>query len=283
MKNAYTPVGRGHPPLPHPKPNTNRKEVIFHGAKHPITGRIHSVETFGLVDGPGVRYVLFVQGCAMRCRYCHNPETWPCTIGEQQTPAQALQKALRYRTYWKNNGGLTVSGGEPLLQIDFVSELFRLAKLQGVHTTLDTAGQPYTTAEPFYSKFETLMQNTDLVMLDLKAFYPDRHKALTGCDNTPILDMARWMGEHGKSMWIRHVLVPGLTDDEAELREMSDFIKSLGSVRRVEVLPYHTLGLFKWEKLGITYSLDGVQPPSEEAVQRAEELLCIKDYPDFKK
>ncbi len=225
----------------------------------PITGRIHSVETFGLVDGPGVRYVLFVQGCAMRCRYCHNPETWPCTIGEQQTPAQALQKALRYRTYWKNNGGLTVSGGEPLLQIDFVSELFRLAKLQGVHTTLDTAGQPYTTAEPFYSKFETLMQNTDLVMLDLKAFYPDRHKALTGCDNTPILDMARWMGEHGKAMWIRHVLVPGLTDDEAELREMSDFIKSLGSVRRVEVLPYHTLGLFKWEKLGITYSLDGVQ------------------------
>ena len=249
----------------------------------PITGRIHSVETFGLVDGPGVRYVLFVQGCAMRCRYCHNPETWLCTIGEQQTPAQALQKALRYRTYWKNNGGLTVSGGEPLLQIGFVSELFRLAKLQGVHTTLDTAGQPYTTAEPFYSKFETLMQNTDLVMLDLKAFYPDRHKALTGCDNTPILDMARWMGEHGKSMWIRHVLVPGLTDDEAELREMSDFIKSLGSVRRVEVLPYHTLGLFKWEKLGITYSLDGVQPPSEEAVQRAEELLCIKDYPDFKK
>ena len=249
----------------------------------PITGRIHSVETFGLVDGPGVRYALFVQGCAMRCRYCHNPETWPCTIGEQQTPAQALQKALRYRTYWKNNGGLTVSGGEPLLQIDFVSELFRLAKLQGVHTTLDTAGQPYTTAEPFYSKFETLMQNTDLVMLDLKAFYPDRHKALTGCDNTPILDMARWMGEHGKAMWIRHVLVPGLTDDEAELREMSDFIKSLGSVRRVEVLPYHTLGLFKWEKLGITYSLDGVQPPSEEAVQRAEELLCIKDYPDFKK
>lgn len=130
-----------------------------------------------------------------------------------------------------------------------MSELFRLAKLQGVHTTLDTAGQPYTTAEPFYSKFETLMQNTDLVMLDLKAFYPDRHKALTGCDNTPILDMARWMGEHGKAMWIRHVLVPGLTDDEAELREMSDFIKSLGSVRRVEVLPYHTLGLFKWENL----------------------------------
>ncbi len=239
----------------------------------PITGRIHSVETFGLVDGPGVRYVLFVQGCAMRCRYCHNPETWPCTIGEQQTPAQALQKALRYRTYWKNNGGLTVSGGEPLLQIDFVSELFRLAKLQGVHTTLDTAGQPYTTAEPFYSKFETLMQNTDLVMLDLKAFYPDRHKALTGCDNTPILDMARWMGEHGKAMWIRHVLVPGLTDDEAELREMSDFIKSLGNVRRVEVLPYHTLGLGErrqWRKQrteagAAVAECEGLLPPKHDA------------------
>ena len=248
-----------------------------------IKGYVHSLESFGSVDGPGVRYVIFLTGCAMRCQFCHNPDTWNLKKGTLYTADELLKTALRYRTYWKNNGGLTVSGGEPLLQIDFVSELFRLAKLQGVHTTLDTAGQPYTTAEPFYSKFETLMQNTDLVMLDLKAFYPDRHKALTGCDNTPILDMARWMGEHGKAMWIRHVLVPGLTDDEAELREMSDFIKSLGSVRRVEVLPYHTLGLFKWEKLGITYSLDGVQPPSEEAVQRAEELLCIKDYPDFKK
>ena len=248
-----------------------------------IKGYVHSLESFGSVDGPGVRYVIFLTGCAMRCQFCHNPDTWNLKKGTLYTADELLKTALRYRTYWKNNGGLTVSGGEPLLQIDFMSELFRLAKLQGVHTTLDTAGQPYTTAEPFYSKFETLMQNTDLVMLDLKAFYPDRHKALTGCDNTPILDMARWMGEHGKAMWIRHVLVPGLTDDEAELREMSDFIKSLGSVRRVEVLPYHTLGLFKWEKLGITYSLDGVQPPSEEAVQRAEELLCIKDYPDFKK
>ena len=245
-------------------------------------GYVHSLESFGSVDGPGVRFVVFLQGCALRCKYCHNPETW-AEGGEAWTAEALFQRVYRYRNYWGKKGGITVSGGEPLLQIDFVSELFRLAKLQGVHTTLDTAGQPYTTAEPFYSKFETLMQNTDLVMLDLKAFYPDRHKALTGCDNTPILDMARWMGEHGKAMWIRHVLVPGLTDDEAELREMSDFIKSLGSVRRVEVLPYHTLGLFKWEKLGITYSLDGVQPPSEEAVQRAEELLCIKDYPDFKK
>ena len=248
-----------------------------------MLGNIHSIETFGSADGPGVRYLIFLKGCNMRCKYCHNPDTWAKTEGEMKSAEEILQQALRYKRYWGKKGGITVSGGEALLQIDFVTELFTLAKEKGVNTCLDTSGNPFTREEPFYSKFETLMQNTDLVMLDLKAFYPDRHKALTGCDNTPILDMARWMGEHGKAMWIRHVLVPGLTDDEAELREMSDFIKSLGSVRRVEVLPYHTLGLFKWEKLGITYSLDGVQPPSEEAVQRAEELLCIKDYPDFKK
>lgn len=246
----------------------------------PITGRVHSVESFGLVDGPGVRYVLFLQGCAMRCRYCHNPETWACGVGEEQTPAKALQKALRYRTYWKNNGGLTVSGGEPLLQIDFVAELFRLAKLQGVHTALDTAGQPFTAAAPFYPKFEQLMQHTDLVLLDLKTLYPDRHKALTGFDNAGILEMARWLGAHGKALWVRHVLVPGLTDDEEELRELHEFIRSLGTVRRVEVLPYHTLGLFKWEKLGIAYSLDGVEPPTADQTRRAEALLHVDDYPD---
>lgn len=243
-------------------------------------GRIHSVETFGLVDGPGVRYVLFVQGCAMRCQYCHNPETWACGVGETQTPQQALQKALRYKSYWKQNGGLTVSGGEPLLQAGFVAELFRLAKAKGVHTALDTAGQPFTTAEPFYPTFEKLMQHTDLVLLDLKALDPERHKALTGHDNANILAMARWLAEHGKPMWVRHVLVPGLTDDEAELREMADFLQGLGNVRRVEVLPYHTLGVFKWEKLGITYPLDGVPTPDAEAVRRAEELLRVGSYPD---
>ena len=239
----------------------------------PITGRIHSVETFGLVDGPGVRYVLFVQGCAMRCRYCHNPETWPCTIGEQQTPAQALQKALRYRTYWKNNGGLTVSGGEPLLQIDFVSELFRLAKLQGVHTTLDTAGQPYTTAEPFYSKFEKLMEVTDLFMLDIKEIDEDEHKQLTGQTNKNILDMATCLSDHGKAMWIRHVLVPGITDDDGQLHRLRAFIDTLKTVERVEILPYHTLGVFKWKELGIPYALEDVEPPTKEQVEHAREII----------
>ena len=243
--------------------------------KNAPLGYIHSVETFGLVDGPGVRYVLFLQGCRMRCRYCHNPETWAFAKDNAQTPRQAFDTAYRYHNYWKNNGGLTVSGGEPLLQIDFLTELFRLAKQKGVHTALDTCGQPFTTGEPFYTKFRELMQYTDLVMLDIKEWDPDRHKALTGHDNQNILAMARWLSDHGKAMWVRHVLVPGLTDDEDALRATRTFLDSLTTLQRVEVLPYHTLGLFKWEKLGIPYTLDGVPTPTADQVRRAEELLGI--------
>lgn len=242
--------------------------------KEPL-GYINSVETFGLVDGPGVRYVLFLQGCRMRCRYCHNPETWAFNKDNAQTPAEAFAAAYRYRNYWKNNGGLTVSGGEPLLQIEFLTELFRLAKAKGVHTTLDTCGQPFTTEEPFYSRFVELMKYTDLVMLDIKEWDSDRHKALTGHPNENILEMARWLSDHGKDMWIRHVLVPGLTDDQAAMAATGEFIKGLKTVRRVEVLPYHTLGLFKWEKLGIPYTLDGVPTPTDEQVAKAEELLGV--------
>lgn len=238
-------------------------------------GYVHSVETFGLVDGPGVRYVLFLQGCRMRCRYCHNPETWAFTRENAQTPQRAFADAYRYHNYWKNNGGLTVSGGEPLLQVDFLCELFRLAKQKGVHTTLDTCGQPFTREEPFYSKFRELMDHTDLVMLDIKEWDSEKHKALTGHPNGNILELARWLSDHGKDMWIRHVLVPGLTDDEDALRATRQFIESLKTVRRVEVLPYHTLGLFKWERLGIPYTLDGVPTPTPEQVRRAEELLGI--------
>ena len=171
---------------------------------------------------------------------------------------------------------MTVSGGEPLLQIEFLTELFRLAKQKGVHTTLDTCGQPFTRAEPFYSQFCELMQYTDLVMLDIKECDSARHKALTGHGNENILDMARWLSDHGKDMWVRHVLVPGLTDDADALRATRAFIESLATVRRVEVLPYHTLGLFKWEKLGIPYTLDGVPTPTGEEVRRAEQLLGIE-------
>lgn len=238
-----------------------------------ILGRIHSVESFGLVDGPGVRYVVFLQGCALRCQYCHNPETWACAGAKPMTAAEVFQKAYRYRTYWRGNGGLTVSGGEPLLQLDFLDELFTLAKARGVHTALDTAGQPFTTGEPFFGKFRSVIRKTDLVILDLKALDPALHRRLTGQDNANILAMARWLADNGRPMWIRHVLVPGLTDDAAELAAMGDFIASLPTVERVEVLPYHTLGVFKWAKLGIPYPLEGVRPPTEAEVRQAEALL----------
>ena len=240
-----------------------------------MLGNIHSIETFGSADGPGVRYLIFLKGCNMRCKYCHNPDTWAKTEGEMKSAEEILQQALRYKRYWGKKGGITVSGGEALLQIDFVTELFTLAKEKGVNTCLDTAGNPFTREKPFYSKFEKLMEVTDLVMLDLKQTDSEKHKELTGRDNANILDMARYLSEIGKPMWIRRVLVPGLTDDPAELQQLKDFIDSLSSVEKVEILPYHTLGLFKWQNLGIKYPLEGVPVPTPEQVQQAETILGI--------
>ena len=243
------------------------------GAK---TGYVHSLESFGSVDGPGVRYVIFLSGCAMRCQFCHNPDTWAKTEGEMKSAEEILQQALRYKRYWGKKGGITVSGGEALLQIDFVTELFTLAKEKGVNTCLDTAGNPFTREKPFYSKFEKLMEVTDLVMLDIKEMDEEKHKKLTGRSNKNILAMADKMNEMGKEMWIRHVLVPGLTDGKEDLKALRKKLDEWTNVSRVEILPYHTLGLFKWENLGIPYSLEGVPVPTEEQVKEAEEILGIK-------
>ena len=236
-------------------------------------GYINSVESFGSVDGPGVRYIFFMQGCLMRCRYCHNPETWAMEGGQEMTPDAALAQAVRYKSYWGKKGGITVSGGEALLQIDFVTELFSLAKEKGIHTALDTAGNPFTYEEPFYSKFQRLMAVTDLMILDIKEMDADEHKKLTGFPNDNILEMARWCSDRGVRMWIRKVLVPGLTDSEAELAALHDFVASLKTVDRFEVLPYHTLGLPKWQKLGIPYTLADVPAPTKEQIAHAEEVL----------
>lgn len=243
-----------------------------------ITGRVHSIESFGSVDGPGVRFIAFLQGCNMRCAYCHNPDTWQCAGGEAYTPQQLLNKALRFKSYWKNGGGITISGGEPLLQLDFLLEFFRLAKENGVHTCLDTAGNPFTREEPFFSKFEQLMQVTDLLLLDLKQIDDEKHRRLTGCTNQNILDMARYLSDIGKPVWIRHVLVPTVTDDVDDLKKLAAFIDTLGNVERVEVLPYHTLGRFKWDNLRIPYRLDGISPPSAESVKQANEILQTAKY-----
>lgn len=238
-----------------------------------IKGRIHSVESFGSADGPGVRYIVFLKGCNMRCQYCHNPDTWAKDGGELMTPEEVLKKALRYKTYWKEKGGITVSGGEALLQIDFVTELFRLAKEKGVNTCLDTSGNPFSLEEPFKSKFDELMKYTDLFMLDIKHMDDAAHRKLTGQTNQNILEMAAYLSDHGKAMWIRHVLVPGITTEEDELHRLRSFLDTLRTVERVEVLPYHTLGVFKWKELGIPYQLEGVDPPTKEQIDRAKEIL----------
>lgn len=248
-----------------------------------IKGMVHSVESFGSVDGPGVRYIVFLQGCHMRCKYCHNPETWAMEGGEAMTAQEVFDKAYRYHNYWKTEGGITVSGGEALLQIDFVIELFKLAKEKGVHTTLDTSGNPFTREEPFFGKFNELLKYTDLFLLDIKQINEGKHKDLTGWTNSNILDLAQYLSDQGKDMWIRHVLVPGVTADDEDLRKLGAFVASLKTVKRFEVLPYHTLGVFKWEDLGMEYKLPDVLPPTKEEIQHAEELLGTDHYKGYLK
>lgn len=238
-----------------------------------IKGYIHSLESFGAVDGPGVRYLIFLNGCKMRCSFCHNPDTWAEHQGEEYTADELLKKALRFKSYWRNNGGITVSGGEPLLQIDFVLDLFKKAKEKGVNTCLDTAGQPFTHDEPFYSKWKELMSLTDTVMLDIKNIDPVKHKELTGVPNDNILMMAKELSDMGVHMWIRQVLVPGGSDNDETLKQTRAFIDSLKTVDRVEVLPYHTLGVFKYEEMGIPYRLEGVEPPTLERIENAKKIL----------
>lgn len=239
-------------------------------------GYVHVLESFGSVDGPGVRFVVFMQGCHMRCKYCHNPDTWSKEGGQEFTPDKLLKEALKYKTYWGKDmkkGGVTVSGGEPLCQIEFVAEFFKLLKSKGVHTTLDTSGQPFKRDKDFLEKFDELIKYTDLVMLDLKEFDAKKHKDLTGFGNENIFDMARYLSDKNIPMWIRHVLVPGVTDNEQDLENLRKFIDTLKSVEKVEILPYHTLGLFKWENLKIDYPLKGVRSPSKEEIQKAEDIL----------
>ena len=276
--------------------------------KKQVLGYVHSTESFGAVDGPGIRFVVFLQGCKMRCKYCHNPETWILVTDysklysdetsdaereelekkieentkllkdkgvkiEARTPEDLLKQALRYKPYWKNGGGITVSGGEALLQMDFLIEFFKLAKAEGIHTTIDTAGNPFTREEPFFSKFNELMNLTDLFLLDIKQINDDKHRDLTGFSNSNILDLAQYLSDQGKHMWIRHVLVPTITTDEDDLRKTKEFIDTLKTVDKVEVLPYHKLGIPEWERLGIPYKLEGIDPPTDEEQKLAKSIL----------
>ena len=238
-----------------------------------MKGKIHSFETFGSVDGPGVRFIVFLSGCNFRCKYCHNPDTWARPAALEMSADEVLKKALRYREYWGKDGGITVSGGEPLLQLEFLTELFEKTKAQGVSTCVDTAGGPFTREEPWLGAFRRLMDVTDLVMLDIKHINPGAHRELTGQDNANVLDCARFLSEIDKSVWIRHVLVPGVTDDDFSLDELSKFLKQLKNIKKIEVLPYHTFGVEKWKTLGIPYQLEGVEPPQKANIERAQAIL----------
>ncbi len=255
--------------------NWGRSEIQFDYVPEGenMNGFIHSTESFGSVDGPGVRFVIFVAGCPMRCQFCHNPDTWNMQVGEQKSADELLAQALRYRSYWKDGGGITVSGGEPLLQMDFMIELFQKAKEKGINTTIDTSGAPFTRKEPFFGKFNELMKYTDLLLVDIKHIDDKQHKLLTGQTNKNILDMARYLSEIGKPVWIRHVLVPERSDKDEYLKELYEFIKTLGNVEKVEVLPYHTFGEYKWKELGYDYPLAGIEPPTKERIKNANEIL----------
>lgn len=236
-------------------------------------GFVHSVESFGSVDGPGIRFLIFLQGCPMRCQFCHNPDSWKTGIGEERTADELLDQAERFRAYWGDNGGITVSGGEALLQIDFLLELFEKAKQRGIGTCLDTSAQLFTRKSPFFEKFERLMELTDTVLLDIKHIDDEEHRKLTRHSNANILDCARYLSEIDKPVWIRHVLIPGITDKDEYLVKLRDFLSTLHNIERIEVLPYHTLGVYKYENLGIDYPLKDVQPPAAERVANANDIL----------
>lgn len=239
-----------------------------------MIGRIHSIETCGTVDGPGLRYVIFMQGCLLRCQYCHNPDTWARGDGKNISVEELVTDIQSYLPFFQaSGGGVTVSGGEPLLQVDFLTELFTELKKLGVHTTIDSCGACFSTSPYYMEKLDRLIQVTDLVLLDLKHIDLAQHLALTGMSNQHILRFAQYLDQRGVPVWIRHVLVPTINEDVESLKRLSAFIQTLSNVEKIEVLPYHKLGIYKWEELGLDYPLEGIEPPSQELVLKAEKIL----------
>ncbi len=237
-------------------------------------GNIHSIETFGTVDGPGIRYIVFTQGCLLRCQYCHNADTWEIGQGKQMSVDEIIQDLTSYLPFFKSSGGgITVSGGEPLLQLPFLIELFKECKKMGIHTTIDSSGGCYSTAPLFQEQLNELLSYTDLILLDLKHINRKKHIQLTGMANDHIIEFARFLSQREIPVWIRHVLVPGITDDEQDLNDLGDFIGTLKNVKKLEILPYHKLGVYKWETLGLDYPLKDIEPPSDTQVKEAYQIL----------
>lgn len=233
-----------------------------------IMGKIHSVETCGAVDGPGIRFVVFLQGCPARCQYCHNPDTWNLNDGKDMSVDELVHEVLKYRSYMKfSGGGITVTGGEPLMQPDFVTEVFKACREEGIHTALDTSG--LLNWEPHRAVFDY----TDLVLLDIKCIDPAVHKTLTGLDNRRSLGLLEYLAKINKPVWARHVLVPGITADEALLRKTAEHLAQFSNVEKVELLPLHKMGEYKWEELGLEFPLKDTPVPSAEEIATATEIF----------
>lgn len=235
-------------------------------------GLVHSFETFTTVDGPGIRFILFLSNCPLRCKYCHNPDTWACK-GKEYSVDDIVNEILKYKNYYKN-GGVTISGGEPLLQIDFVIEIFKKLKKYNMHTAIDTSGITFNVNQ--IEKFDELNKYTDLYLLDIKEIDEKKHIKLTGKSNKNILEFAQYLSKNNKKVWIRHVIVPTINLDKDDLIKTKEFIDTLNNVERVDVLPYHTLGVHKYKDLGLKYPLEGVRTPTSEEIKFAKEILGDK-------
>jgi pyruvate formate lyase activating enzyme len=238
---------------------------------HTVTGRVHSIETFGTMDGPGIRFVLFLQGCALRCQYCHNPDTWDMSDGREMSVGEVLAEIEPYLDYYRQSGGgVTISGGEPTLQAPFVAALLREVKRRfGLHTAIDSSGF----CDPARAEACGLLDAADLVLLDLKMMDSARHDDLTSQPNGRILRFARHLSDTGRRMWVRHVLIPGVTDRREELLALGRFVGTLRGVDKFELLPYHRMGVYKWRQLGMPYPLEGVREPTRREIERAKRII----------
>lgn len=238
------------------------------------TCKLHSIETFGTVDGPGIRFIIFLQGCPLKCKYCHNRDTWDLKkFSEELTSDQLIKKILHSKTYMDaSHGGVTVSGGEPLLQADFLIELFQKLKKLNIHIALDTAG-----SLPLSDTIKELLSYVDLVLLDIKHIDNEKCIDLTGVPNTNTIEFAKYLNENNIPMWIRQVIIPGITDDYEDLLKEKEFLSKFGNIEKIELLPYHDLGKFKWVNLTGSYPLENTRIATSDDIERAKEILGIKN------
>ncbi|MDF2613288.1 MAG: pflA [Clostridia bacterium] len=239
-----------------------------------MKGKIHSIETCGTVDGPGIRYILFTQGCPLRCKYCHNPDTWSMKNGKDADTEDLIKDIIKYKSFMQfSGGGVTISGGEPLLQPEFVIDLLQKCKSNNIHTAIDTSG--FISIE----KADPVLDYTDLVLLDIKSYNPDVFKDLTGVPLDPTLQFAKHLDERQIPAWIRYVLVPGLTDNEEDIDKLANYLSTLKNIERIDILPFHKMGEYKWEQLGYKYELTDTIEPSKAEVLKAQDIFRKYNLP----